>query len=186
MIDTAKSRTLNEAKDRLEASLARINELVTEKNAALIEAQTAVDEAAHLKERVAQLEALNAEHDVAVTHKALHGDKDELDKKAIIKLHDEYEKLKASQKVLEGELFDTKKQLAAGSSVQKKPDTVAGADEALKLENTSLQEELSNKIRQVNGLENEATAKEELRDKVCSQIDSLIGRVELIMEQNHV
>lgn len=190
MIDTARSRTLNEAKDRLEASLERINALVTEKNAALIEAQTAVDEAIHLKERVAQLEALNAEHDVAVTHKALHGDKDELDKKAIIKLRDEYEKLKASQKTLESELFDTKKQLAAGSSVQKKSGTEAGTeagtDEALKLENTSLQEELSNKIRQVNGLENEAAAKEEVRDKACSQIDSLIGRVELMMEQSHV
>lgn len=186
MIDTAKSRTLNEAKDRLEASLARINELVTEKNAALMEAQATTDEAAHLKERVAQLEALNAEHDVAVTHKALHGDKDELDKKAIIKLRDEYEKLKASQKTLEGELFDAKKQLAASSIIQKKPNAKASSDETLKLENASLQEELSNKIRQVNGLENAATAKEELRDKACNQIDSLIGRVELMMEQNHV
>ncbi len=92
MIDTAKSRTLNEAKDRLEASLAHINDLVTDKNAALMEAQTIADEAAHLKERVAQLEAMNAEHDVAITHKALHGDKEELDKKAILKLRDEYEK----------------------------------------------------------------------------------------------
>ena len=186
MIDTAKSRTLNEAKDRLEASLERINDLVTEKNAALMEAQTIADEAISLKERVAQLEAMNAEHDVAVTHKALHGDKDELDKKAIIKLRDEYEKLKASQKTLEGELFDTKKQLAAASTPQKKPDTKAGADEALKLENKSLQEELSNKIRQVNSLENEAASQEEMRDKACSQIDSLIGRVEVMMEQSHV
>lgn len=181
MVDTAKSRTLNEAKDRLEASLERINGLVTEKNTALLEAQTSADEAAHLKERVAQLEALNAEHDVAVAHNALHSDKDELDKKAIIKLRDEYEKLKEFQKALESELFDTKKQLAAGQAALNNSD----ADEGLKLENASLQEELSKKIRLVNGLENDAASIDELRGKACSQIDSLIERVELMMEQNH-
>lgn len=182
MVDTAKSRTLNEAKDRLEASLERINGLVTEKNTALLAAQTAADEATHLKERVAQLEALNAEHDVAVAHNALHKDRDELDKKAIIKLRDEYEKLKESQKAMEGELFETKKQLAAGKAALNNSD----ADEGLKLENASLQEELSKKIRLVNDLEDDAASQGEVRGKVCSQIDSLIGRMELMMEQNHV
>ena len=182
MSDTAKSRTLNEAKDRLEASLERINALVTEKNTAVMEAQTIMDESAHLKARVAQLETLNAEHDVAIAHKALHSESDTLDKKAIIKLRDEYEKLKKSQSALENELFNTKKQLAANSDALKN----SNADEALKIENASLQEELSNKIRQVNGLENEAVTGDELRHKTCARIDNIIGRVEIMMEQNNV
>lgn len=182
MSDTAKSRTLNEAKDRLEASLGRINVLVTEKNTAVMQAQAVMDESVNLKARVAQLEALNAEHDVAIAHKALHSESDAIDKKAIIKLRDEYEKLKKSQGVLESELFNTKKQLAVNSDALQN----SNADEALKIENASLQEELSNKIRQVNGLENTAITSGEHRHKACASIDDIIGRVEIMMEQNNV
>lgn len=182
MTDAAKSRTLNEAKDRLEQTLENLNALVTQKNAAVMEAQAIMDERAHLKERVAQLEAMNAEHDVAIAHQALHSGEDALDKKAIIKLRDEYEKLKNSHADLESELFDAKKLLAANSKALED----SSADEALKLENASLKEELSNKIRQVNALEREAMTSDALREKACGQIDGLIGRVETMVEQANV
>jgi hypothetical protein len=182
MMDAAKSQTLNDAKDRLEASLERINTLVTQKNTAVMEAQAILDERAHLRMRVVQLEALNAEHDVDVAHQALRTSDHVLDKKAILKLRDEYEKLRTSQDELELELLETKKLLAANSAARENSD----ADEALKIENVSLREELSKKVRQVNALESEAVTSDTLRHETRDQLDSLIKRVEIMVEQANV
>ena len=182
MGDAAKSSGLGQAKDRLEASLERMNELVSEKNNAAMATIAITEERDHLQTRVEQLEALNAEHDADVAHQALHSGESEIDKKAIIKLRDQYEDLKRSQVGLLEELAAAKTQLVASEDVSE--DT--GVAEALKAENAALKDELANKIRQMNALDQEEQTDDLFQHGVRSQIDKLIVRVEKMAEQVNV
>lgn len=127
MNDTAKSASLDAAKDRLEASLESLNTLVTEKNNRLMATEAVSTERDKLAERVEQLEGLNAELDMAVTHQALHSDDNSLDKQAILKLKNEYEKLKSSNAVLKEELANKIRQVNALESEASTSDDLRGA-----------------------------------------------------------